>query len=59
MILGYKDGTVVVVDVDRPETSILKAKFEGGEITHIDFTSALSGIMTATMDDGRVWVLPV
>jgi hypothetical protein len=59
LLLGYKDGRVLIVDVDNPKTRILEYKFDGGKIESICFTSALRGILTAVMDDGCVWVLAV
>ena len=59
LLLGYKDGRVLIVDVDNPETRIFEYKFDEGKIESICFTSALSGVLTAVMDDGRVWVLAV
>ena len=59
MLVGYNDGTVKVLDVDNVKKVLLEYKFDGGKIKDIFFTSALYGVLTVTVEDGRVFLLKV
>jgi hypothetical protein len=59
MMLGFKDGTVQVIDVENPKTILLETKFKGGAIKDIFFTTAIAGVVTATTEDNSVWIQKV
>jgi hypothetical protein len=59
MLLGFNDGNVKVIDTDRPRSILLEAKFQGGKVVDMFFTSAMYGVLTVTVEDGRVWIQKV